>query len=140
MMQSPGRTVEDHENAQRELSAAWKAGSILRKNRPNAYEKACRALMPESRECWDESVAGGVYQADAQSLATYIRDVLEPVLKGMEKQARYQPEIKAQTLGEGLQPQKLEQLSRYETHLDRKFERTLGMLLKLKELRGGRAQ
>ena len=140
MMKSPDRSAEDHENAQRELSAAWKAGSILRKSRPNAYEKACRALLPESRECWDDSVAEGVYQADAQSLATYIRDVLEPILKGMEKQARYQPEIKAQTLGEGLQPHKLEQLSRYETHLDRKFERTLGMLIKLKELRCGRAQ
>jgi hypothetical protein len=30
----------------------------------------------------------------------------------------------------------LEKLSRYETHLDRKFERSLGMLIKLKELRG----
>ena len=80
----------------------------------------------------------GSYQADAQSLATYIQDVLEPVLKRMEKQARYQPAIKAQTLGEGLQPHKLEQLSRYETHLDRKFERTLGMLIKLKELRTAR--
>ncbi len=27
-------------------------------------------------------------------------------------------------------------MSRYETHLDRKFERTLAMLLKLKEIRG----
>jgi hypothetical protein len=44
--------------------------------------------------------------------------------------------IKAQTLGEGLRPQLLENLNRYETHLDRKFERTLAMLLKLKDLRG----
>ncbi|MEF8724022.1 MAG: hypothetical protein V5B30_16010 [Candidatus Accumulibacter delftensis] len=29
----------------------------------------------------------------------------------------------------------LEKLNRYETHLDRKFERTLAMLLKLKSLR-----
>jgi hypothetical protein len=28
----------------------------------------------------------------------------------------------------------LEKLNRYETHLDRKFERTLAMLLKLKQL------
>jgi hypothetical protein len=31
---------------------------------------------------------------------------------------------------------RLEKLNRYETHLDRKFERTLAMLVKLKELRG----
>lgn len=38
----------------------------------------------------------------------------------------------------GLQAYKLEKLSRYETHLDRKFERSLAMLIKLKELRGSR--
>lgn len=54
--------------------------------------------------------------------------------------ARIEPEciptIEAHTLGEELQPHLLESLSRYETHLDRKFERTLGMLLRLKDLRG----
>jgi hypothetical protein len=54
----------------------------------------------------------------------------------MEKEARYHDAIKAQALGEGLQVYRLEKLNRYETHLDRKFERTLAMLLKLKELRG----
>ena len=44
-----------------------------------------------------------------------------------------------QALGEGLQAYKLEKLSRYETHLDRKFERTLAMLIKLKDLRSARA-
>jgi hypothetical protein len=39
-------------------------------------------------------------------------------------------------LGEGLQAHRLENLNRYETHLDRKFGRTLAMLLKLKDLRG----
>ena len=54
----------------------------------------------------------------------------------MEREARFTPAIKAQTLGEGLQAHRLEKLNRYETHLDRKFERTLAMLLKLKDLRG----
>ena len=49
----------------------------------------------------------------------------------------HQPAIKSQALGEGLQAYRLEKLNRYETHLDRKFERTLAMLLKLKSLRGG---
>lgn len=38
-------------------------------------------------------------------------------------------------LGKGLPVHQLEKLNRYETHLDRKFERTLAMLVKLKELR-----
>ena len=35
-----------------------------------------------------------------------------------------------------LDPERLEGLARYEVHLDRKLERMLAMLLKLKELRG----
>jgi hypothetical protein len=46
--------------------------------------------------------------------------------------------IKNQAPGEGLQAYRLEKLSCYETHLDRKFERSLGMLIKLKELKGSR--
>ena len=46
--------------------------------------------------------------------------------------------IKAQTLGEGFKPKRLDNLARYEAHLDRKFERTLAMLVKLKELRTDR--
>jgi hypothetical protein len=82
-------------------------------------------------------LAKGIFEADEESLAGYIRDILEPIMDGLAKQARHQAAIKAQTLGEGLQPHRLENLNRYETHLDRKFERTLAMLVKLKELRGG---
>ena len=53
----------------------------------------------------------------------------------MEREALHHYAIKTQTLGEGLKAERLEKLSRYETHLDRKFERTLAMLVKLKELR-----
>jgi hypothetical protein len=37
--------------------------------------------------------------------------------------------------GEALDPDKLERLGRYEVHLDRKLERMLAMLLRLKDLR-----
>mgnify|MGYP005865935287 CR=1 FL=1 len=51
--------------------------------------------------------------------------------------ATIQPATRSQTLGEAVQVGRLESLARYETHLDRKFERTLAMLLKLRELRSG---
>ena len=38
---------------------------------------------------------------------------------------------------EALDPDKLERLGRYEVHLDRKLERMLSMLLRLKDLRAG---
>jgi len=80
-------------------------------------------------------VDGLRYPATADGLEQFIREALEPICMRMEKEARYQPAIKAQTLGEGLHPQRMEKLNRYEIHLDRKFEHTLAMLLKLKELR-----
>jgi hypothetical protein len=38
-------------------------------------------------------------------------------------------------LGEAFNPDRLEPLSRYEVHLDRKLERTLTMFIRLRELR-----
>jgi hypothetical protein len=45
------------------------------------------------------------------------------------------PLIREQAFGDALEPKKLERLGRYEVHLDRKLERMLAMLLRLKELR-----
>ena len=47
------------------------------------------------------------------------------------------PLIREQAFGEALDPDKLERLGRYEVHLDRKLERMLAMLLRLKDLRQG---
>ena len=137
MLFSSDRMAECQSEAEAEQSGLWKAQSILRKGRGDAYSKARQALSIESREVWDSHVAEGTAQPNAQSLATFLRNVLEPILSGMTKTARSLPAIKSQVSGEGLQAHKLEPLNRYEVHLDRKFERTLGMLLKLKELRRG---
>ena len=132
-------TVKDVAESQRDaaldLAATQKAAAILRKGGPNAYAKARRALIPESRDWWDEHVEEESYLATADGLAQFIRESLEPICIRMAHEARFTPAIKAQTLGEGLRAHLLEKLNRYETHLDRKFERTLAMLLKLKELR-----
>lgn len=66
-----------------------------------------------------------------------VGETLEPICIRMEKEARHQPALKVQTLGEGLQARQMEKLNRYEMHLDRKVERTLAILVKLKELRTG---
>ena len=71
-------------------------------------------------------------------MTAFINEHLSPLCYAQEKEARHHEAIKNQALGEGLQAYKLEKLSRYETHLDRKFERSLAMLIKLKELRGSR--
>ena len=134
---TPDNIAEDQKRATLDLAATRKAAAILYKGGANAYAKARRALIQESRDWWDEQVADEEHPATAEGLAKYIRDTLEPICFQMEREARFTPAIQAQTLGEGLQAHRLESLNRYETHLDRKFERTLAMLLKLKSLRGG---
>ena len=84
---------------------------------------------------WREAVAAGQYIGDARGLRSYVDEVLYPLIIQMDKEARYHEDIKNQALGQGLIAYKLQQLSRYETHLDRKFERTLGMLIKVQEIR-----
>lgn len=138
MTATPENIAERQRDAELDLVATRKAAAIIRWGRTNAYEKARRALIPESRYWWDEHVEEESFPATAEGLEQFIREHLEPICIRMEKEARHQPAIKAQTLGEGLQANRLVALNRYETHLDRKFERTLAMLLKMKELRGGR--
>ena len=133
---TPEDNAERLKCAETDLAAGQKAAAILRKGGTNAYEKARRSLIPESRDWWDDQVADEEYPATAEGLAKFIRVSLEPLCYRMVQEARFTPAIKAQTVGEGLRAHMLEKLNRYETHLDRKFERTLAMLLKLKQLRG----
>jgi hypothetical protein len=134
---TPEEIAERQHDAELDLALTRKAASILRRGGSNAYDKALRALQQDSRDWWLSYVDDEEYPATTDGLADFIRDHLEPLCLGNEKEARHHAAIKAQTLGEGLQAHRLEKLNRYETHLDRKFERTLAMLLKLKDLRGG---
>ncbi len=132
---TPEEIAERQRDAEHDLAATRKAAAILRRGGAKAYDKALRTLLPESRDWWQEYVDDEEYPATADGLIDFIRKHLEPLCLGNEKEARHHAAIKAQTLGEGLQANRLLTLNRYETHLDRKFERTLAMLLKLKDLR-----
>ena len=87
---------------------------------------------------WCEAVAAQKYAVNAEGLRLYIAEVLDPLIMQMVKKARYHEDIKNQAMGQGLVAYELQQLSSYKAHLDRKFERTLGMLIKLKEMRMAR--
>ncbi len=138
MMVTPEQVAQSLKEARNDREHSEKASAILRKGGPAAYGKALKALLPENRDWWEEYVEEEEYQPDCEGLAKFINEQLWPSSVRMEKEALHHHAIKAQTLGEGLKADRLEKLSRYETHLDRKFERTLAMLLKLKELRGGK--
>lgn len=136
----PHDVAENHRCAQDEIDAADKASSVLRKGGIRAYENALRVLLPDTREWWLKQVNEEEYTADATGLAAFISEHVIPFAYQQEKESRHHDAIVNQTMGEGLQAHRLEKLSRYETHLDRKFERTLAMLIKLKDLRSNRPE
>jgi hypothetical protein len=134
----PADVAESQQSARHDLDATNKASAILRKGGDRAYDKAMRALLPDTREWWQNYLDDEEYTADEAGLAAFIDEHVTPFVYQQEKETRHHDAIVNQTIGEGLQAYKLEKLSRYETHLDRKFERTLAMLIKLKDLRSSR--
>ena len=58
-----------------------------------------------------------------------------PWYEKRRQELAHRPLLRTQAFGEAVDPDRLGRLARYETHLDRKLERMLAMLFKLKELR-----
>jgi hypothetical protein len=137
MILTPQEVIERQRKATHDMKATQKAAAILQRGGKTTYEKALKALLPDSRAWWQEYVDDEKYEPNEEGLSDFIRFHLEPTCQSVEKGTRHHAAIKAQALGQGLQVHRLEKLSRYETHLDRKFQRTLAMLLKLKDLRDG---
>lgn len=123
--------------AEAELAATEEAASIVSRGAARDYRRALKALTPGCAESWADSLAEGEVTATVEDLARFIHENLLPFSRQEVLEARNIEAIKTQALGEGFKAEKLEQLNRYETHLDRKFERTLGMLLRLKQLQPG---
>ena len=112
--------------------------------RNDAYEAALAALSEGARKCWADMLARkpdklqkgkAPTTADATSLRDFLENVVLPWLESRKKELANRPLIREQAFGEALDPDKLERLGRYEVHLDRKLERMLTMLLRLKDLR-----
>jgi hypothetical protein len=110
----------------------------------DAYEAALAALR-EDTQTWradvlarDPDELGEDEQpatADVEGLRRFLEDEVLQWFENRRKELANRPLIREQAFGEALDPDKLERLGRYEVHLDRKLERMLAMLLRLKELR-----
>lgn len=118
-----------------DLEATEKADQILRGNKVNAYTKALKTLLPDSQQWWQDQLDDEEVEATAESLRDFILTDLLPACRSTIAEIRHHEAIKRQVIGEGVNVPIMENLNRYETHLDRKFERTLAMLIKLKDLR-----
>jgi hypothetical protein len=143
-------TAMDTENDIREMredeSMTRRALDLLGSRRNDAYEAAVAALREDTQAWWADELAidpddlGEDEEAaspDAESLHRFLEGKVLPWFENRTKELANRPLIREQAFGEALDPHKLERLGRYEVHLDRKLERMLTMLIRLKELRHG---
>ena len=143
-------TAEDPVELKNRQASAQNALEILGAGKAGAYEAALAELVESTRRSWQEQVApepenldededpdGDVepYTADATGLAEYLEASVLPYCAKHLEYVENRHLIRAQVLGEALDFKRLEPLSRYEIHLDRKLERMLAMLLRLQDLR-----
>ena len=112
----------------------------------DVYVAVLAGLQEDTQEWWTETLAckpddldEGEEQATANvdGLRRFIECKVLPWFEDRRKAIANHPLLRDQAFGESLDPEKLERLGRYEVHLDRKLERMLSMLLRLKNLRQG---
>jgi hypothetical protein len=115
---------------------ARRALDLLDASRNDAYEAALAALREDTRQWWEDVLARDELEEDAKlyaaataGLRRFLEGEILPWFATRRKELANRPLIREQAFGEALDPVKLE------VHLDRKLERTLGMLLKLQDLR-----
>ena len=117
---------------------------LLNSHRKDPYEAATAALREDTQQWWADTLARDPAEleedeepatADAEGLRRFLENEVLPWFETRKKELANRPLIRDQAFGESLDPDKLERLGRYEVHLDRKLERMLAMLLRLKDLR-----
>ena len=88
----------------------------------------------ETLEEWAEEPEPD-YEATAESLSGWLEEEAVPYFRKRDVELANREMIREHALGEALTANAFVGLARYEVHLDRKLERTLAMLLKLRDLR-----
>jgi hypothetical protein len=137
-------TQNDITDTEEDEAITRRALGLLGSKRNDAYEAALAALREDTQAWWADLLASDPNEleedeepatADAEGLRRFLEEEVLPWFEKRKKELAAQPLIRDQAFGEALDPDKLERLGRYEVHLDRKLERVLAMLLRLKDLR-----
>jgi hypothetical protein len=142
-------TQEEIVDTEQDEAMTRRALEFLCSNRNDGYEAALATLREDTKEWWADVLTSDPEEleedeqpatADAKGLRRFLEAEVLPLFEKRKTELASRSLIRDQAFGEALDPDKLERLGRYEVHLDRKLERTLAMLLRLKELAtaGGR--
>jgi len=139
-------TEEDITEMAADEAMTRRALVLLGTKRNDAYEAALTALRADTQAWWADVLARDPDElaegkesatADTEGLRRFLEAEVLPWFETRKKELANRPLIREQAFGEALDPDKLDRLGRYEVHLDRKLERMLSMLLRLKALRQG---
>ena len=140
-------TAEDVAEMEEDEGMTRRALDLLGSRHNDAYHAALATLREDTRRWWADTLARDPDELDegetpatanANGLRRFLEAKVLPWFETRKKELANRPLIREQAFGEALDPDKLERLGRYEVHLDRKLERMLAMLLRLKDLRQGR--
>jgi hypothetical protein len=134
------RQIQEHEAVTR------RAIELLGSKSSDAYQAALAALREDVRAVWLEELARSPDEleegekpatANVEGLRRFLEGEVQRWSDNRHNELATRPLIKEQAFAEAFDPDRLERLARYEVHLDRKFERVLAMLLRLKDVQQG---
>ena len=134
---TPDETARDLRDVRRDRATTLKAVTILVAGEPDAYARGLAVLRDDTRSYWLECLHddGVLYKPTAEALQAWIRRHWAEWFDGPIAELEHRDTIREQAIGSVYATQRLESTARYEVHLDRKLERTLAMLIRLRELR-----
>ena len=141
---TPQDAVESLRDTAEDEAMTARALKLLQGNKADVYKKAVAALRSDTRQEWQcmldrrmEDLEEGEepMTPDVEGLRQYILNHIMPLNLQMRREMENHQLICTQAFGQSHDSEKLAQLARYEVHLDRKLERMLAMLFKLKDIR-----
>ncbi len=138
---APADTARDLRNVRRDQAMTSKALNILAAGGPETYARAMAALREDTRSFWLECLGEAdsddlTYKPTADALEAWLRrNWAEWGTGGQLPSLSIATQSGEQAFGSAYATQRLEVTARYEVHLDRKLERTLAMMFRLRELR-----
>jgi hypothetical protein len=140
LIATEAETASNLRSLKRDRAMTNRAVGILAAKAQDAYASALAALQEDTRSFWLECLEepprdGLTYKPTAEALDAWLRRHWSEWYEGPISELEHRDAIKEQAFGSAYASQRLEVTARYEVHLDRKLERTLSMLIRLRELR-----
>lgn len=108
---------------------------VLEEAGKDAFEQARVLLREDTREWFDESTEDDQETRNAGALETFLRTKVLSWHSRYEAGLDARPSIRLQAHGESLDPIRMDKLLALDERLTRQFEKALGMLIRLQELR-----